>query len=450
MNEFRSLDIDAGELVRNLGRLGELRGLARPIDDVDIGRPLSHNEVRAVWSSADSMSAALPSILLSSERGFTDLLPRLLALPGVVTPITSLMRAWVIEDLNERSPHREHPLSGAAALGFVGAIVGELKTTIGPDADLRLMGMDSVRRTLSFVCAQAVSRGWRHTSLAKIVERWIEASALTANEVNVAALIPIAEIGGFLQALSDLGEAEDTSTHALAQQVQSWVDAQAGSKQRDLLGRSLPQYARALAGMTRREMRYDVIMEALDQSRTSGELRHPVERGFLISLIEPGSFDFLDLAKQADPGAGAVAIAYCTCAAILGKESTLSRFSGFGWSVLNHGLRLGVEAPMDISIAELRVLHNAKRDSPIAFRTRSPLLVDVELVPMVTGSFGNGARRRATSQRVEEESDAAEREEGLRERVVTALRALEDAYGLLQGRRLRPDRKAGQQRRGGR
>lgn len=445
MKDFRSIDIEPAELVRGLGQMRELRALARPIGGEDIGRPLSQGKVRAVWSGSTGLSADLPSVLLSSESALADLLPRMLALPGVVTPVTSLMKAWLIEDFRESTVYDGSPLSSAAALGFVGLIVGELNATIGPDADLRLMGMDGVRRTLSFVCAQAAMRGWRHEPLAMIVDRWLEASALTGNEVNVAALVPIANVCGFLQALSDPGEVEDSSPQALAHRVQSWVEAQNSFNQLDLLQRSLPPVAQALSGVSSREKRYDLVMEALSQS-SPDEMRNPLERGFLISLIEPGSFEFLELAKRADPSGGSVATAYCAFAAILGKEATLSKFSGFGWTILTHGLQFGVDIPMDISIAELRILHNARRNAPIHFRTRSPWLVDVELAPMVIGSFGNVARRRASSQRSEEESAAPEREELLRENIVTALRALEDAYGVLRGRKPRQNSKAGKQR----
>lgn len=445
MKEFRSIDIDAGELVRSLGRLAELRVHARLVEGKDIGRPLSQNEVRAVWSNSKGLNANLPSVLLSTESVLANFLPRMLALPGVVTPVTSLMRAWLIEDFRSSNIYGERPLSNVAALGFVGLIMGELKTTVGSDTDLRLMGMDSVRRTLSFVCAQAVIKGWRNKSLAIIVGRWLEASALTANEANVAAQVQIANVCGFLQVLSDLGEDEEFSPQTLAHRIQSWVEEQNGLNQGDLLQCSPPQVAHALMGVSSREKRYDAIMEVLNQSKSAGGLS-PLEHGFLISLIEPGSFEFLEMAKRADPSSGSVATAYCVCAAILGKEATLSKFSGFGWTVLNHALRFGVDMAMDISIAELRILHNTRRSAPILFRTRSPWLVDVELAPMVTGSFGNVARRRASSQRAEEESGADQRDESLRESLATALRALEDAYDVLQRKKPRQNSKISKQR----
>lgn len=441
MTEVRSIDIDAAELVRNLSRMDELRRTARPVDDEDAGRPLAQKSLRALWSTSKSLSTDLPSVILGSENAISDLLPRILALPGVVTPITSLMKVWLIDDFRLSTPYNQKTLSNVATLGFIGLIVAELKATIGPDADLRLMGMDGVRRTLAFVCAQAVMKGWRHESMATIVQRWVEASTLTANEISVETLVPIANICGFLQALSEFGDVEAPVSESLAHLVQSWVDAQHSELQPDLLVRSLPAYARSLSRIGGREQRYDAVMEMLAQSKSFAKPNHPLEHGFLLSLIEPGSFDFFELARRADSNGWAVAAAYCACAAILGKEATLAKFSGFGWSVINDGIDAGIDSPMDISISELRVLHNARRGAPIAFRTRSPFLVDVELAPRVVGSFGNVARRKSMSRKVEEDSDMAERDELLRERFITALRALEDAYGLLEGRRPRTDRK---------
>lgn len=440
MKEFRSIDIDARELVRSLGRLKELRSLAHPIEYMDIGRPLSQSEVRAVWSNSPGLTADLPSILLGTEEVLANFLPRVLALPGVVTPITSLMKVWQVEDFSNSKVYGEKPLSNVAALGFVGLIMGELNTTIGSDADFHLMGMDGIRRTLSFVCAQAVIKGWQNEFLATIVRRWLEASELTANEVNISALIQIANICGFLQALSDQGESEDYSSQTLAQQIQSWVEAQHGLSQRDLLQGSITQIAHALKGMASREKRYDLIVDVIKHSSSTGSLS-PLEHGFLISLIEPGSFEFLEMAKRANPSNGAVAAAYCVCAVILGREAALSKFSGFGWIILNQALRFGTDMTMDISIAELRIFHNTRRNEPILFRTRSPWLVDVELAPMVIGSFGNVVRRRASSQRAEEELGTVQRDESLRDSLAIALRALEDAYKVLDGKKPRQNSK---------
>ncbi len=446
MKDFLSVNIDAEELMRHLGRMGELRARARPIPHQEIGRSLLPDQLRAVWTNGRRLTAELPSILLASENVLSGFLPRILALPGGVTPVTSIMKTWLIEDFTNISLFDEKPLSNTAALGFVGLIIGELLTTAGADADLRLVGADGVRRTLSFVCAQAIVKGWRSASLAKIVERWLEASALTGNEVNVEARVKIANMCGFLQALSDLDEPDGSAPPVLARQVQSWIEGQGDPNQRDLLRRPLPQVAHSLAGVSSREKRFDIVMEVL-QNSAHNEVHDPLERGFLISLIEPGSFEFLELSKRFDTGDGSISTAYCVFTVILGKEAALRQFNGFGWAVLSHSLQLDADIRSDISITELRILRDPRRTTPILFRTRSPWLIDVELAPMVSGSFGNVAKRRASSERLEERSDVAEREELLRENLGTALRALENAYGIVEGKRPRQDSKGSTQRR---
>ncbi|WP_133647497.1 hypothetical protein [Paraburkholderia flava] len=444
MREFVGFDIDAGELIRNLGRLEKLRTRARTIEGEDLGQPLSDNEVRVLWATGSPQPVDLPSILLGSQTTLANFLPKMLALPGAATPVTSFMKTWRIDDVTDLDVFAEKPLSNLVALGFVGLIIGELITTAGPDADLRLMGMDGVRRTLSFVCAQAVMKGWRRKSLTTLVERWLEASVLTANEVNLPARGQIADLCEFVRSLSDLRELEYFAQAPLAHHVQSWVFRQADTNQRSFLAHSLSDIAHMLEEVTSREQRYDIVMEAL--SHPSQELLNPLAQGFLISLIEPGSLEFLELAKSADTY-GTVAIAYCLCAAILGKDNALRAFNGFGWSVLNQGLQLNADMPMDISISELQILHNSRRSAPIPFRTRSPWLIDVELAPMITGSFGNVTKRRAASQRTEEESVVAERDELLRENLATAMRALENAYGVIQGKPSSADNKVAVQRR---
>lgn len=428
--ELVGLDIDAGELLRSLGQLEKLRSRARLIEAQDLGRPLSDDRVRVMWPISRALPSNLPSIVLGSDNTLASFLPKMLAFAGALTPITSFMKAWLLEDVRELDIFKQMPLNEQAAFGFVGLIIGELIATAGPDADLRLMGMDGVRRTLSFVCAQAAMRGWRRTSLSTIVERWFEASVLTANSAKVRARGPVAEMCEFVATLADVRGHEPLSPLSLARHVHDWIELQADPSQRDFLQRSLPEIASALGDISSREQRYDVIMDALNHSST--ESSKPLAQGFLISLIEPGSLEFLELAQRADQN-GAVATAYCMCAAILGGNSALSAFNGFGWAVLNQGFRLESEIPTDISIAELRILHHERRKEPIPFRTRSPWLIDVELAPMITGSFGHAGKRRISPQQTDEdELRAMEREERLRNSLKAAMQALEHAYGIVQ------------------
>ncbi|MDQ0706983.1 hypothetical protein QF043_005775 [Pseudomonas sp. W3I7] len=442
MKKFRNVNVEAGELVRILSRPGELKATSYPIKISELGDPLSHNQIRILWVDDYSLNNDAPSIIVASSDNISTLLPRLLALPSAVTPITSAMKAWAIEDFGCGNPYEFKPLDTAKALGFVGLIIGELTSLISSEADLRTMGMDSVRRTFSFVCAQAIVRGWQGKSLAILAERWLEASVLTENEVNISTVTNIVSLSDFLWTLSDSLEIKDASSETLGHQIQVWLEGQTDWGQRDLLKRPIPQITRELRGVSSREKRYDIIMDALG---SSDKARSPLEHGFLISLIEPGSFEFLDLARSMDP-AGLVVTAYCAFAVMLGRESALRNFNGFGWTVLNQGLQLNVEITADISVAELRILFDRRRNAPLPFRTRSPWLIDVELAPMIVGCFANVAKRKASSQRTQETSEAAEREEALRGSLMVAMRALEEAYGIVEGQRFRHDSTLGKPR----
>ncbi|WP_218570872.1 MULTISPECIES: hypothetical protein, partial [unclassified Pseudomonas] len=247
------------------------------------------------------------------------------------------------------------------------------------------------------------------------------------------------EYMNYLQVVQDFRRIPGGSVFNQRRQLESQKDW----GQRDLLKSSIPQITRELKAISSREKRYDLIMDVLTSSADSA--CSPLEKGFLISLIEPGSFEFVDLARSIDP-TGLVMTAYSAFVVMLGRESALRNFNGFGWAVLRQGLQSNVDVTSDISIDELRILLNRRRNAPLPFRTRSPWLIDVELAPMVVGCFANVAKRKASSQRAQEASEAAERKEALRGSLMTAMRALEDAYGIIDGQRLRPDGMLGKPR----
>ncbi|VVM43636.1 hypothetical protein [Pseudomonas fluorescens] len=434
MKRFRNVNVEAGDLVRALSRPRELKDTSYLIRDFELGAPLAPNQVRILWVDDYNINNDVPSIIVTSRENISSLLPRLLALPSAVTPVTSAMKAWAVEDFGCENPYEFKQLDATRALGFVGLIIGELTSLISSEADLRTMGMDSVRRTLSFVCAQAIIRGWQGKSLSGLAERWLEASEITENEVNFTTVTNILSLSDFLRTLSDSSEGKEASSEILGHQIQAWLERQIDWGQRDLLQRTIPQITRELRAVSSREKRYDIVMDALGSSNDKS--RSPLELGFLISLIELGSFEFLDLARSMD-SSGLVVAAYCAFAVMLGRESALRNFNGFGWTVLNQGLQLNSEVTSDISIGELRILLDRRRSAPLPFRTRSPWLIDVELAPMIVGSFANVAKRKASSQRTQETSEAIEREEALRGSLMIAMRALEEACGIVEGQRLR-------------
>jgi hypothetical protein len=428
MRNFRYADIDARDLVRGLTRSAKMRDFSPVIHGDEIGRRLTSGAVRVLWSVDSPKHLDYPTILIGPEETLSSFLPKMLAVPGTALPATSLMRTWFTNDVENVDVFFSEELSPLFSRAFVGLMIGELMATAGPEIDLAVMGMDSVRRTLSFVCAQALMRGWKTKSLSTLVDRWQEASELTSNEIKHEACSLIAQLFEFLRAIPLDNSATRLEPDALARTIDLWIYSVGLHQfQGDFLRSSLVEVADSLQGEKSRERRFDAITAALQHD--SLRQMHPLVHGFLLSLIEPGSLEFLEMAKNADRH-GLAAIAYCLCAGLLGKDETLRAFNGFGLTVLNQGFRADVAVPVDMSIAELRILNDPRRKTPIRYRTRSAWLIDVELAPMISGSFGNVAKRRS-SQSSGVESQTSARVERVRESLMEAMRALENAYGAI-------------------
>lgn len=445
MKNLRSLDASANDFLRGLSRLGDLRRRSIPIEQKSIHLGLERKSLRIIWGDLNELPGNMPFALIGSKDLLSELFPKLLSLPGVATPITALMRSWQVDDFDSGASLSKKALGRAATLGYVGLIIAELNATIGPDVDLKIMGMDGVRRTLSFVFAQAAVSGWTQESIATIMRRWLEVRMLTENEDFVSALIPIAEFGGFLLSMRDHNIAEEIG-EVLAIEIHKWVESLRVTGTMRMPFNTLVQNFHDISRAKNREDRYDIIANTMRRLENTEDSLHPLEQGFLLSLIEPGSFDFLDLARRSGSNSGAIAAAYCMCTSILGGDSTLGDFNAFGWNVINSSSRFEAELNFDISIAELRVLHDARRSTPMTFRTRSPSLIDVELAPMVVGSFGNAARRRLAAPRAEEDAAEIERLEMLQISITDALNALEIANNLIQGKKSKQVRKNSPQR----
>jgi hypothetical protein len=212
----------------------------------------------------------------------------------------------------------------------------------------------------------------------------------------------------------------------LAQLINSWTDAIGNQGQRDLLSINavLEHVATAVRNRSR-EARVDVIEEALKEIRKVKG--NDLQAGFLISLIDPGSFDFFEYANRYDDGSGGVLLSYAMCAGILGGAVTFGRYHGFGMNVFVNGFKAN-SSSRDVSISEIGILNAAGREHEIDFRTRTPSAIDVELFPHVYGSFSKRGREKPGKKNDE---IAALELAALRERVLFARQAIDAAHDAL-------------------
>jgi len=423
---LKFVNISYKDFFRSMGRLDELYQKARLSTLDDLRMPLREGEMYVAWRADTAVAPLTPALIIGSERDLADLVPRMLAVPGAPIPATSNTKTWYSSDLQSILRVQHSGLAPVAELGFVGLMMFEI-TSSQEGSDLRAVGIDSVRQTLSFVCARATNFGWHDVALATITQRWLEANTLLKNQIDPSFAVGIAGMCAFVQSLRMHGE-RDISPQDLGKYIQSWVRLEQ-EHQLDLLSDPLVEIVRGTTNAKSRERRFDIVTGALDSISMSGNL-NPILGGFLISLIEPGSFDFDGLARRYDSRGRLVSAAYFMCTSILGSSETLRKYSGFGITVLNQGLRPAQDAFSDMGFAELRVLHSHKFE-PIRYRTRSGTAVDVELAPMVVGAFRTTPQGSSVSPQRDEAAHRQRREQLVKRRLQTAVRALEEAYSAL-------------------
>jgi hypothetical protein len=443
MKSFLALDISESEVASILTSGERAAAKAMPADWDDLSRALGEGAVRAVWDSSSHMPS-LPRALIGSSNVLRKTLVRILALPGGIRPISSIVRTWDIDDLHEFDTKAGLEPEPSVVAAFVGVIIGELTLAAGQDFDLQRAGIDVVRRTFSYSCAQGAFRGCRGSAILDISRRWLEVSALLGISRNGSTIDSAAKICEFV--IRSLSRHEgDVSPMSLAQLIGSWRRGDSDMRQPDLL--DSPHSLTNLVEDTRtrsREARVTFIEAALASFREMGP-GYYLEKGFVLSLIEPGSFDFIEFANSHDDGNGAVVLAYSMCSGVLGGAATLSKYRGFGLNLYLNGLRAHpfFDSSGDISYTELGIMLDTARESHMEFRTRTPSTVDVELFPLVAASFANVNRRRHSEAPAEAQAEV----EDLKERMAFALRAIEAAQAALSPGH--GDTKSSSNRRGG-
>lgn len=429
MTSYQAIDLPEKDLIRSMGRLEELLKKARAVDELEITHDLRDDSLRIVWDSSTPGLAA-PRAIIGRRQTLDSLLPRLLSQPGAFEPVTSVTRTWEIADLQQMTSGKR-TLQSFFAAGIIGLMIGEIQITGGGSVDIRRCGLDLCRRTLTFTLGSAYALGASEETLPELVHRWFEVSDLAGSERNFETGRLVGELFGFLIAVADHGtKSWDLSPHELGSFLGQWHKAVDSRDQPDLLTADITDTSSDLIRLSR-EARYGAIVQLLEAGKSGGRQLGPLERGFLVSLIDPGSFDFFDLASMHDDEVGSTVLAYALCAGILGGRSTVARFNGFGAHVLLKGLAVADQLNVDISLHELRIARRVAADKLMEFRTRNASAIDVEIFPRVVASFVYGSKRTSstTTQPSMSDSDVAHVDEALRalDFAVTVLNDLKGA-----------------------
>lgn len=395
--------IDASDLLRAFFRVGAL-GSSDMLRHDDRWANLSPGRCAFVWHSRPDGFRTNPSLLIAERTVLKKLLPQLMAVPGSLSPVTAFCRIWDVDSAKHAAERMRRQANNNVLGGLVGLMMAELYVRYGRELDLRRTGMGLISRLFSCSTARLTLLGGGQEESRQLLDAWLEAVNMTSNEVDVGFLTTVTNLSALLQRFHHMPSFDGTPA-ALA----TIIDLATGER-KDLFDSvpttgPLTMLTHKLKGATR-ESRLADIEKAISGLRTSG-LNNPENRldvdlicGYLLSLVDPGSTDFFDVALAIDQGRGYVAAAYTMCAGLMGGDKFLWRYDGFGLTVVSSDrwkTDSFLGASPDLSLEELRVLKNRISSMGFDFRTKSPAMVEVELVPDVTGCFQNGAKRESAA-----------------------------------------------------
>lgn len=363
--------------------------------------PIPKNKCMLIWDKdPDTLLQSVPTALIASPALLAQLLPRLLATPGALSPISAACRIWESDSASiffERRPSR---VTLPICSGLTGIIIAELLTRYGSDFSLSRTGLGVVARTFSYTCAQLVFAGGDEEESDVLLSKWLEAATLTSNSIDPHLPSNISYLSNFIRKqILNSSVSNQFSAIQLADCIVNWLGNSRDLFEPNNLGANIREVAINIKTLTR-EARLSTVERSIEYIVQTENDKNLVSLicGYFISLIDPGSTDFYDLALNIDKKDGHVAAAYGMCTGLLGGLDFLWKGSGFGVSIfndLNQREDDSYRVFPDISMSELRVLRHQITATGFEFRTKHPSLIEVELLPDIVGSFSNGEKKAA-------------------------------------------------------
>lgn len=335
----------------------------------------------------------IPYALVAEPEVLRKVLPKLMAFPSFASPVTGVFRAWTFDDIRSLNRRRAIEPGHIRLEAFVGLMIGELISRIGPQLDLRALASSSVRRTLAYVLTGLQLAGADEQETAIAINNWELAAELTQTQVNPELIWVLANLCSFVQALP---LASRISHHQLAASVREWVSKRGdGGPNFEYVIEQVISAIGTLKDVSREE-RFDVLMALIQDVRRSGSPHDGSMQlviGYLLSLIETGSLDFLSLSHEMEIAMGApgIACSYAMCVALISGKEFLMRGAGLGVHIVLSGL-IQPRSP-DISFHELQMLGKAPAVGELQLRTAVPSILEVELIPEVSAAFFIGQRK---------------------------------------------------------
>jgi len=335
----------------------------------------------------------IPYALVAQPEVLRKVLPKLMALPLFTSPVTGLFRAWTFDDVRTFNRRRTIEPGHDRLEAYIGLMIGELISRIGPQLDLKALASSSVRRTLAYVLAGLHLAGVDEQETVIAIDNWQHAAELTHTQIKSELILVLANLNSFVQAIPLTARL----THLqLATSVRNWLSMRENGDRN--LQRAMDQITSSIGSLKdiSREERFDVLMtwvQNIRRSESTNDGSMQLVVGYLLSLIEPGSLDFLPLSYEMEEiiGIPGISCSYAMCTGLMNGKEFLMRGAGLGVHVVLSGL-MQPRTP-DISFYELQMLANSGAVNDLPLRTAVPSILEVELIPEITAAFFVGQRK---------------------------------------------------------
>ena len=353
--------------------------------------------VTVAWGQQPLNNMSFPNLAVVRENEINDLLAALNANPNAVSPFSAFCRLVPFEASRaflDAPPGESHVVTTAVIDAVAMLSLVEVQLHSEGVMKLRQASPAACCRTLSYVWAKALAAGTPESQLPSLSDKWMSTYAALNGGAPGAEVATVSRYAlNVLKVAADAfhGKRSTSLAHRITEALVRADRIELGWAWSDLSAKvgvdiSLDEIAKAP-----REERGSLLQKALQDhgSLTAAEDRDAA-RGFLATQVAPNSLDHLDiLLTRSGPGA---ALWYVFFATLQNPIALLNAFGGVGRRLSRdiHDVESFDMPPRaDIGFEEFEVLSRYGPDE-LGRKIGHSNQIDVELLPLVTGSFRFG------------------------------------------------------------
>lgn len=375
-----------------------------PIDRLDDLAELKFREDEAalVWEGTVNNLRPYPRVMLSSPRMRRDIFALLGASTDFPKPFSAYCRALSFDDLLGVIKPSDYLVDDTALEGIsVGLILAEALLRGGDRIEFSNLTPGSCQRTLSFVLGSACLHRYGFSAVDSALENWKSTSNALGHSEDEKIFSVLRQVwttvhATFIGRTAKTGDAIDSDLKIVADFL-SGLFARNKTSTNNAWGRLLDAAETKaidldLSQQTREQRAkflQDFILEAAERTNRWDSAKSFLA-GYLANQIAPGSMEHRSILHAIAPFAPAALLWYGVCAGVSQSKELFQVGGGLGLRVardLSKKVDLLSLPEADIAFEEFREIISMRRGADLGIRTLAPNLIEVELIPLVSGTF---------------------------------------------------------------